>query len=118
MRFSLLLFIYILQIHLSIAFKIIIDYDQIEERISKSNLNAVLLISQYNNCPKCVSAENLIKSMDEYGKHYMTFFILYCDNIPKNFFSEYESKLILENRRTKVHSLVKKKCMSPYLTMK
>jgi len=57
--------------HAVLSYTVIIDYTEIERKMNASNLNAVLLISQYNNCPKCLPAEKILKNLDEFGKHYM-----------------------------------------------
>lgn len=84
------------------CYRVIIDFKEVETRLNNSNLNVLLMISQYNNCPMCLSVEKNIKSIDSYAKHYMSLYILHCDMIPKN--------MLKSNSTSPVLKLIKKKC--------
>ncbi|KAL4507050.1 hypothetical protein ABPG72_001843 [Tetrahymena utriculariae] len=70
------------------SYSVQIDINFIEQNVKQTKINAVVLISQQNNCPKCLNAERLIKLLDHSGRYSLQFYIVYCDMIPKNLLNE------------------------------
>ncbi|KAL4460489.1 hypothetical protein ABPG74_000240 [Tetrahymena malaccensis] len=70
------------------SYSVQIDINTIEENVKQTKINAIVLISQQNNCPKCLNAERVIKQLDHSGKFFLQFYIVYCDLIPKNLLNE------------------------------